>query len=259
VTGPEPPYEVVAVRYGSLEASRGELLRDDRSGRPAEQPLCLDYFFWLVRNENRAVLVDTGFSRRSGEARGRTLLREPAAALAALQGSRGIDAVLLTHLHYDHTGNLAMAPGADVLLGEAERRFWSADLAEVAGAELVEPEDLARLDELEREGRVRLLPDEATIAPGLRARCVGGHTPGQLVLEVSAAAGEVILASDALHFYEELDGSCLFAHTVDPTAARRALAGLRERAEAGATVVPGHDPLVCERFETIADGVFRVG
>jgi glyoxylase-like metal-dependent hydrolase (beta-lactamase superfamily II) len=129
----------------------------------------------------------------------------------------------------------------------------------VSGAGLAEPEDLARLAALERQGRVRLLPEDCAIAPGLRALRVGGHTPGQLIVEVGAAAGPLILASDALHFYEELDGNCLFADTVDPAAARRALAWLRERAGSGATVVPGHDPLVRERFETIADGVLRVG
>ena len=46
---------------------------------------------------------------------------------------------------------------------------------------------------------------EQELAPGLRAITVGGHSPGQQVLVVESAGGPVVLASDAVHLYEELE------------------------------------------------------
>jgi glyoxylase-like metal-dependent hydrolase (beta-lactamase superfamily II) len=255
----EPPYRVVAVRYGTLETTRGALLGEDASGKGPDAPMRLDYFFWVIRNRRRTILVDTGFRREDGEARGRTMLRDPEPALDGIRGSSEVEALLLTHLHYDHTGNLEMAEEAPVLVGATEFEYWAQDaVREGPQASLVEPEDLGRLDSLHRAGRVCLLGEEEFIAPGVRVRCVGGHTPGQLIVEIAGAEGPVILASDALHLYEELDGSCLFADTIDAYAARRTNARLRELAESGARVVPGHDPLVTERFPALANGVYRI-
>jgi hypothetical protein len=67
-----------------------------------------------------------------------------------------------------------------------------------------------------------------------------------------------VLASDALHFYEEMDGDSVFTSNVDERGASHAVRRLRELHEAGAVIVPGHDPLVCERFPAVGDLVFRI-
>ena len=215
----------------------------------------MDYFFWLLENENRMVLVDTGFSAEAARRRGRTMLCEPAAVLPRLLEGERPDALLLTHLHYDHTGNIGLAGCAPILLSRRELEYRS---GEVDDLDLVEKADLRELDEARARGRVRLFDGREEIATGIVAEEIGGHTPGQLIVEVASAQGSVVLASDALHFYEEMDGDSVFTSNVDEKGASRAVRRLRELHEAGAVIVPGHDPLVCERFPAVGDLVFRI-
>jgi len=76
-------------------------------------PMPMDFFVWLLRSPARAVLVDTGFSRATARVRDRERVwqRCPIDALAKLDvAPDAIDDVVITHLHYDHAGNLDKLP-----------------------------------------------------------------------------------------------------------------------------------------------------
>ena len=52
---------------------------------------------------------------------------------------------------------------------------------------------------------MRRLEGGEEIAEGVHAVFLGGHSPGQIALGIDARGGCVVLASDAVHFYEELE------------------------------------------------------
>ena len=111
------------------------------------------------------------------------------------------------------------------------------------------PTDLAEIGRARAQGRLTPLAADADVAPGVRSITVGGHAVGQSVLEVQTAAGPVILASDAFHFYEEYELRRPFAICADLVGALRAFDVLRELSGDGrAPMLAGHDPLVMERF-----------
>ena len=71
----EEVYEVFALKYAERhERTRREsLIFADAHDAPHP----IDYFIWVIRNQDRTVVVDTGFGQDEADARQRTLLREP--------------------------------------------------------------------------------------------------------------------------------------------------------------------------------------
>jgi glyoxylase-like metal-dependent hydrolase (beta-lactamase superfamily II) len=249
-----PEYEVLAVRYATLEAHKSELYYRYGSYGEPDAEVTIDYFFWLLRRGGETILVDTGFDPAVGARRGRTCLCPPVEALARIGVEpESISTVILTHLHYDHTGNLDAFPAAQLVVQREELEFWSGPLAgRFQLGSHAEAADIALVVEAERAGRVRILDGSQEIADGIRAIRVGGHSPGQQLTVVSSALGDVVLASDAIHFYKELELDRPFAVIADLPEMYLAFDLLRELEATGSIVVAGHDPEVLERFPSLS-------
>jgi glyoxylase-like metal-dependent hydrolase (beta-lactamase superfamily II) len=247
-------YEVLAVRYGSRVTSRSDFyLRYQTYGEP-DEALPMDYFFWALRGPDETILVDTGWNPTAAEKRGRNLLREPARAMAELGlGPATVSRIVLTHLHWDHTGNVGLFPDAQVIVQDRELEFWGGPTGRrLQFAAHAEAADIELVLAADREGRVLRLHGDAELAPGVQARLVGGHSPGQTILVVETASGPVVLASDAIHYYEELERDWPCSIVTDVPEAYAAFDLLRQLAAGERTrLVAGHDPLVLERFPPV--------
>ena len=117
-----------------------------------------------------------------------------------------------------------------------------------------EAEEIEYLELAISQGRVDCIDGDAVVAPGVSAQLVGGHCPGQQIVVIDGAR-PIVLASDALHLYEEMERNMPFEVIANLTDMYNTYAVLRRfEAEQGAIVVAGHDPMVMERFESIAAG-----
>ncbi|HSU63887.1 MAG TPA: MBL fold metallo-hydrolase, partial [Burkholderiales bacterium] len=99
-----PLHEIYAIKYAHHARRASE---NFIGGDPHDGPMPLDYFVWAIVGESRIFVVDTGFGAVEAKARKRELLRSPGDGLKAI----GIDPakvadVIVTHMHYDHAGNL---------------------------------------------------------------------------------------------------------------------------------------------------------
>jgi glyoxylase-like metal-dependent hydrolase (beta-lactamase superfamily II) len=250
-------YDVTAVRYGTFETTKAESYYRYHAYGEADAAVRMDYYFWVLRRGDDVTLVDTGFDAQVGARRGRTPLLAPDEALAMLGLEPAqVSRVVATHFHYDHIGNLPMFPDAQILASGREVDFWAGPWAgREQFSQVVEASEIAYVETAASQGRLSRLGDEEEIAPGLRTRWVGGHTPGQLVVTVSTPGREVVLASDSVHFYEEVELDRPFAILTDVPQMYQAYAWLRElTSDDGRVLVAGHDPLVMERFPA-ADGL----
>jgi glyoxylase-like metal-dependent hydrolase (beta-lactamase superfamily II) len=213
--------------------------------------MVMDYFFWVARNEHRTVIIDTGFAPAAGAARGRTRVRSIEQALAdASVDAQQVAQVVVTHAHYDHIGCLDHFHGAEVLMAEAEYQFWTDPVAKKAlFAHASEPAEIDYLRQLRAAGELSPFAGARPAAPGIELIEVGGHTPGQTIVRVQTASGVILLASDAVHYYEEVERDLPFATVVDVAQMYRTYEQLREmQQDAGVQMVAGHDPEVMTRF-----------
>jgi glyoxylase-like metal-dependent hydrolase (beta-lactamase superfamily II) len=212
---------------------------------------------WVVRNDARTIVVDTGFSHHGGESRGRQTLADPVSLVADL-GVEIADGptVIVTHAHYDHIGNLDRFPAAEIVVTARELAFWTGPHAgRVQFAHSTEADEIAALARAHDEGRVTTFTGYCELGDGFGLLEVGGHTPGQLIARVAVQGGEVVLAADALHFYDELTRDRPFFVVADLEAMYAGFDTLREITDRpGRVLVAGHDADVGRRFPGRAQG-----
>lgn len=249
-------YEVLAVRYATRETDAASVYLNFHTYAGADnEALGMDYFFWVVRSSTRTIVVDTGFTPTVGEPRGRRMTLPVPDGLARLGiDPLSVDTVIITHGHYDHTGNIDLFPNSRFVISSRELDFWAGPVSKrEIFAHSVERHDIDLLKRCEAEGRVQRMAGVLDVAPGVTAVEVGGHTPGQLIVLVDGEGGEVLLASDAVHYYDEvlLDRPFLMVHDLERMyQAFDTVASLAKRGNIA--YVAGHDPLVFDRFKALS-------
>ena len=103
-------------------------------------------------------------------------------------------------------------------------------------AHAVEAGELGQVLAAVDAGRVRRLEGGEEIAEGVHAILLGGHSPGQIALGIDALGGRIVLASDAVHFYEELERDRPFGVMADLAEMYEGYDTLRELAGAAARI-----------------------
>ena len=242
-------YEVVIVRHGTRESSRSQLYLNYDDYGQVDAPMRIDYYFWIVRNEARTILIDLGYSARAAQQRGRDVLCDPMEIWRQLEiePATFTGDIVITHAHWDHTGHVAAFPRARFTMSQQEYGFWAGDAsAPLLFRHLIDEDDLAALANVHAEGRLDLATSEVDLAPGVRLVPGAGHTPGLLMVEVATLDGAVLLASDAAHFDEEIECDMPFRHMTNLEASYATFGSIRARRDS--VVLAGHEPGVLERF-----------
>lgn len=248
-----PSYRAFAVRYADRELMLSECYYGWSLYGVPDAPVVMSYFFWVLEPLHDAacgpVVIDTGFA--AARSAGRIPRITPAEGLALLGiEPADVERLVISHMHYDHIGNLGLFGQAKITIAARDYEFWARDpvAARVQFSHHTDWNGVDLLRRAEAEGRLELVGQETELAPGLTALDVGGHSPGQLIFDIAGEDGPVSLASDAVHYYDELEDDRPFLIFSDLGDVYRGYERLRERVAAGAVLVPGHDPAVMQRF-----------
>ena len=252
-------WHVHAVKY----AERNNRVRGDSFLFDAHHsaPHPMDYFVWVLRQKERIILVDTGYDADEAKRRERPIAQDPRAALAPFGiSAEDVTEIIVTHLHYDHAGGLHLFPNAKLHLQSAEMAYATGPC--MCHDTLRKPFTGDHVCEAVKRlyaGKVIFHDGDTQIADGVTVHRIGGHSRGLQAVRVRTTAGWMVLASDAAHFYENIEARKPFPIVVDlqdMLDGFDTLLGLASRAD---LIVPGHDPLVLSRFPTdLSPGIVRL-
>lgn len=172
---------------------------------PEEGPAPVGLTALLIKAPGATLLVDTGMGDGAGPTTGR--LVSHLEALGVKPGD--LDAVVITHNHFDHTGGLAgplsgaWLGGVKVLMTRAERDFWASG---PALEKCLAPAEFKR-SLIERGGkmiadlgaRLEAVPMDHRLAEGVRLVAMPGHTPGHVGVSIESGGEQLLFFADMLH------------------------------------------------------------
>jgi len=242
-----PTYEIYALRYAHMARRRAD---NFLGGDPHDINMPMDFYVWLLRTPTHTVLVDTGFGDRAARQRKRDLRHCPIELLGELGvAPADIDDVILTHLHYDHAGNLEKLPLARLHVQDDEVDYATGRcMCFPLMRHAYDVEDVVTLVRRVYDDRVTFHEGDTVVAPGLALVKIGGHTKGLQAVRVHTARGWVVLASDASHYYEGMQAGRVFPIVYNTADMLQGYLRLLAHAETPDHVVPGHDPEVLRKY-----------
>lgn len=217
----------------------------------------MDFFIWVIRNHERLIVVDTGSRDWKCRSRGHQFIRSPIEGLAALGVSpERVDDVVVTHMHWDHAGNIDRFDRAHTHLQLAEiRNVTGPDMAVPAMNNFFLVDDVCTVVRRLFEGRVTLHQGAHEIAPGVTVHEVNGHSAGMQVVRVHTQRGWVVLASDAAHFYANIRDNNAFPIHYNYQDTVKGWEVCRRLADSPDHIIPGHDPLVLRTYPAVSSAL----
>jgi glyoxylase-like metal-dependent hydrolase (beta-lactamase superfamily II) len=147
-----------------------------------------------------------------------------------------------------------------VWIQQAELEYYASKAWQAGGANSgIEPRDVLQLVELNTKGRVTLVDgDSIEIMEGITVYTGARHTYASQYLGVSVAGGTVVIASDNVYVYANLDLHLPISITMDADANLKAQDRMMRIASRAEWVIPGHDAAVFQRFPNPVEGVARI-
>jgi glyoxylase-like metal-dependent hydrolase (beta-lactamase superfamily II) len=256
---PKPQYEIYAVRYATVP---GFALNGLIEGADSARKIDIAMMVWLIRGNGKNIVFDSGFHRDRYIQQWHPVdFSTPADAVArAGVKPEEVTDIVISHMHWDHAGGMDLFPKAKVWLQKDELEYYAGTAWQSRRTHGgIDADDVQLAVKLNTEGRVGLVNgDTQEFLPGITAYTGGKHTYASQFIAVNTAAGTVVLASDNMYLYENLEKHAPIAQTLDRESNLRAQDRMKQLAADPRLIVPGHDPLVMTKFPQVAPGVVKI-
>lgn len=233
-------YKIRAIKNGECQVRDYITYSDHWS----EETSTFNLYIWLIEGGEKPIIVDTGPKDVAGFNAGTAAYipggviqtkEEETPELIRLTGydPKDIGHVFLTHLHGDHYTYFSLFENAQMVVNR--RGFLSA----LQGI----PRDIMQTLAKNWPNSLRLVEDEEVL-PGIRTFWLGAHSDCSQGIAVETEKGTVVLSGDVAYMFKNLEED-IPIRAEDIESCHNALIRLRSE---GDIILPGHDPLILERF-----------
>jgi glyoxylase-like metal-dependent hydrolase (beta-lactamase superfamily II) len=257
-----PTYKVYAVRFA--ESTYPFTVADWVIGGP-KTSLKINFMVWFIKGSNgRNILVDAGFYNDSDDAKEFKLtnyIRPDSALMKIGINPEDITDIILSHPHWDHINGIDLFPKARVWMQKEDYSYFTGTAWQNGGDKGgFAQRDVRKIVELNLAGKLTLVNgDNMEIIPGIRVYTGSRHTFSSQYVGVKAGNNKIILASDNVWVYYNID-HLLPANggTLNATGYIKAMQRMKTLVNNHKYIVPGHDAQVFSKFPEVTDGVVEI-
>ena len=253
-------YEIYAVRYATISGFRVSGLI---AGADPSRRLDIAMMIWVLKGvDGRVAIVDAGFHREQYFKQFAVKdFVKPSEAIAPLGITpEQVTDIFLTHAHWDHAGGVDLFPNARVWIQKDEYDYYTGEAWQQRSTHGgIDADDILELVRRNTQGKLSLVGgDDDTTISGITFGIGGKHTWQSQFVVVHGAQHEVVLASDNMYLYENLDTHTAIAQTLDAVSNLRTQDRMKSLASEPRFLIPGHDPAVFERFDRVSERIARI-
>jgi len=255
---PAGKYQVFALKYAGVGKfpAKGSVI-----GAGQNDSVDVAYFFWLLRDpKGKNILVDAGYIDSAHSTR--NFVRPDSVLLELNITPKEISDIIITHPHHDHIGGINLFPNAVVWMDQDDFDYFAGPAWEKGGDSTgFTRTDLKNMLTIQSQGRLKLIKgDDVEIMPGIKAFTGSRHTFQNIYLLVNSGSGKnkIVLASDAVWFYPNLEKELPISLCLDTASYVKAIKRMKTLVTDQDLIIPGHDNQVFMKFPKVTDRIVRI-
>lgn len=260
----KPKYEIYALKFA--ESGHAFPISTFAMNGPGNDSIRIFFMTWLIKGDNgKNILVDAGFLKDVPEGKNFDVVKyvRPDSTLMKLNlKAEDITDIILTHPHWDHIDGVGLFPNAHVWVQKEDFNYFVGTAWQKGGNKGgFNPRDVHVLIDKNIAGKLTLVDgDDQEIIPGIRVYTGSRHTFNTQYALVQTGADKVILASDNIWIYHNLEHlrSAPPHGTFDTTAYVKSMQRMKTLASDIKYIIPGHDPKMFSMFPEVAEGVIKI-
>ena len=233
----------------------------------------LPFFYILIQNKDHNILFDIGYRNDEKDGQkdwsklfGGTNIEAPAEVLNKVNLTpNDIDIVILSHLHFDHAGNIDRFPNAQFYVQKEELDGWVSSLSLPDKVRewvwlATDIDHINDLMEVAAEYRLTLIEeDNFEVVEGIKLHQAKGHTFGTQAATVETKKGTYALAQDVVYTYENAVDYKPLGLGLDNIEQLMSIHKVNQLVGGNVDfIIPGHDMAVFDKYQTEQVGKNRI-
>jgi glyoxylase-like metal-dependent hydrolase (beta-lactamase superfamily II) len=256
-------YEVYAIKFAAMANPTPISAWADKG--PQKDSVNINFMIWLIKGNGKNILVDAGFLRDNEGTKyfAITNYTRPDSALSKLALKAGdITDIILSHPHWDHIDGIGLFPNAHIWIQKEDFNYFIGAAWQKDGSNGgFDKRDVRMLIDLNLAGKLTLVDgDDKEILPGIKVYTGSRHTFNSQYVLVETGKHKVILASDNIWIYYNLEHlrPASSGGTFDTTAYVRSMQRMKTLVPDSKYIIPGHDARIFSIFPAITEGVVKI-